>query len=116
MLKRFSQVKSTQRETAVVITVSLVFILILVGSRVVPNVIENELYRQPMFYVGSVILGLIGFFALELLGSISFLGGGAMVAAIVFIGLLAAGAWSGDTRAQRRNRYHPYQLWREHAR
>ena len=68
---------------------------LLVASRVLPNVVNNGLYLHPLFYVGAVIFGIIGFLTLEILESISFLGGGAKVGAGAFIVLLLVGAWTG---------------------
>ena len=91
----FSDVRKTQRETAVLISISLALVFLLVASRVFPNVLNYELYLHPLFYVGIVIFGFTGFLTLEILESLSFLGGGAKVGTGTFIGLLLVGAWTG---------------------
>ena len=73
-MKTFSDVTRTQKETAGVLFISLTFILLLVGSWTIPNITRNSLLREPLFYVGVVVFGLIGFLALEILASLSFLG------------------------------------------
>ncbi len=87
-MNSFSDVRKKQRDTAVIISVSLAFVFILVSSWVLPKLVNNGLYLNPLFYVGAVIFGLIGFLTLEIFESISFLGGGAKVGAGAFIVLL----------------------------
>ena len=91
----FDDVRRAQRETATIIAVLLTFMFVLVSSRVLPNVVNNGIYLLPLFYAGVVVFGLIGFLALEILGAISFLGGGVRVVVGVFIALLLAGSWIG---------------------
>ena len=94
-MKSFNDVRRAQRETGVVIAVSLTFVFIFVAVRVLPNVVKKGLYLHPLFYIGIVVFGLIGFLALEILGAISFLGDGAKVGTGVFIALILIGAWTG---------------------
>jgi hypothetical protein len=94
-MKSFDDVRRTQRETAAVIAVSLSFVFIFIAARVLPNVVKKGLYLHPLFYVGIVSFGLIGFLAFEILGAISFLGDGAKVGTGVFIALILVGAWTG---------------------
>jgi len=94
-MKSFDDVMRTQRETAVVIAVSLTFVFFFVAARIIPNVVRYEIYLHPLFYVGMVIFGLIGFLALEIFVAISFLGDGAKVVTGVFIAILLFGAWTG---------------------
>lgn len=100
-MKTFSDVTKTQKETATVLIISLTFILILVSSLVVPNIASRGLLREPMFYIGSLVLGLLGFLALEILASLSFLGDGAKFGAAGFVLMLIIAAFIGgkDTNA-----------------
>ncbi len=94
-MKSFSLMIKAQREIAAVILVSLTLIFLLVSNRVLANVVNNRLYFHPAFYVGGVVFGLIGFLALDILASLSFLGDGAKVGVSAFIVLLLIGAWTG---------------------
>ena len=96
-MKTFREVVRTQRETAAVLFVSLTFILMLVGSWTVPHIMRNSILREPLFYVGAVVFGLIGFLAIEILTALSFLGDGAKFGAAGFILMLIIGAWIGGT-------------------
>jgi len=91
----FSDVRKKQRETAAVISALLSLVFLFVASRVLPNVLNNGIYLNPLFYVGIAVFGLIGFLTLEILESISFLGGGAKVGAGAFILILLVGIWTG---------------------
>ncbi len=98
-MKTFSDVTRTQKETAVVLIISLTFITILVSSLVIPNIISRGLLRQVMFYIGSLVLGLLGFLALEILASLSFLGDGAKFGSAGFVLMLIIGAFIGGKDA-----------------
>ena len=94
-MKSFSLMVKSQREIAAVTVVALTLVFLLVSSMVITNVVNNRLYLHAAFYVGIVVFGLIGFLALDILASLSFLGDGAKVGVGVFIGLLLVGAWTG---------------------
>lgn len=94
-MKTFREVVRTQRETAAVMFVSLTFILLLVGSWIFPQITRNSMLREPLFYVGSIIFGLIGFLAIEILTALSFLGDGAKFGAAGFLLMLIIGALIG---------------------
>ncbi len=97
-MKTFSEVTRTQKETAGVLTVSLTFVLILVASMAIPTIRRDELLREVIFYVGVVVFSLVGFLALEILASLSFLGDGAKFGAAGFVLMLLIAAWiGGDT-------------------
>lgn len=100
-MKTFSDVTRTQKETATVLIISLTFILLLVSSLVIPNITSRGLLRQLLFYIGSLVLGLLGFLALEILASLSFLGDGAKFGAAGFVLMLIIAAFIGgkDTNA-----------------
>jgi hypothetical protein len=95
IVKTFSDVTRTQKETAGVLFISLSFILLLVASWTIPSISRNSLLREPLFYVGAVVFGLLGFLALEIMASLSFLGDGARFGAYGFIIMLVIGAWIG---------------------
>lgn len=96
-LKTFDDVTSTQKETAAVLAISLTFILVLVGSMAVPYISSENLLRDPMFYMGSIVFGLIGFLAMEILTSLAFLGDGAKFGAAGFVLILVIAAWIGGS-------------------
>ncbi len=73
-MKSFSLMVKAQRETAAVTVVALTIVFLLVASIVLTNVMNNRLYLHAAFYVGVVVFGLIGFLALDILASLSFLG------------------------------------------
>ena len=52
-----------------------------------------------MFYIGSLVLGLLGFLSLEILASLSFLGDGAKFGAAGFVLMLIIGAFIGGKDA-----------------
>ncbi len=94
-MKTFSDVTKTQKETAGVLFISLTFILLLVSSWTIPNITSGNMLREPMFYIGVLVFGLMGFLALEILASLSFLGDGAKFGAAGFVLMLFIGAWTG---------------------
>jgi hypothetical protein len=93
-MKTFREVTRTQQETAGVLIISLSFILLLVGSQTVPNIIRAGMLREIVFYVGFVF-GLLGFLAIEIFAKFSFLGDGAKFGVLGFLILLVIGAWTG---------------------
>ena len=94
-MKSFSLMIKAQRETAAVNVAALTLVFLLLASMIVTNVVKNKLYLHTAFYVGVVIFGLIGFLALDILASLSFLGDGAKVGVGAFIAILLVGAWTG---------------------
>lgn len=94
-MKSFSLMIKAQKEIAAVTVVALTLVFLLVASIVLTNVVNNRLYLHATFFVGAVVFGLIGFLALDILASLSFLGDGAKVGAGAFIVLLLVGAWTG---------------------
>lgn len=94
-MKTFNDVTRTQKETAAVLVISLTFVLALVTSLALPFMSSVGILRQPLFYVGVVVFGLIGFLAMEILASLTFLGEGAKFGAAGFVLALIVSAWIG---------------------
>ena len=67
----------------------------LVGSWTIPQINRNSMLKEPLFYAGASIFGLIGFLALEILTSLSFLGDGAKFGAAGLILMLIISAVIG---------------------
>lgn len=94
-MKTFDEVTRTQKETAAVIFISLTFIVLLVSSMVIPNIIARGMLTQLMFYFGVIFFGAVGFLALEIVTALGFLGDGVKFGASGFVLLLIIGAWTG---------------------
>ena len=94
-MRSFSDVSKTVRETAIVISISLTFIFILVAAVIIPSILIRGNLLNPLFLIGFVLFGGLGFFALEIIGALSFLGEGVKYGVAGFILLLLAGAITG---------------------
>ncbi len=95
-MRTFKEVTRTQKETAGVLLFSLTIVLYLGASWTLPNIRVENMVREPMFYFGVVVFGLMGFLALEIYVALSFLGDGAKFGALGFITALIIGGWIGD--------------------
>lgn len=97
-MRSFEDVSSTIRETTLVISVSLTFIFLLSAAITIRSVIIRDNLLNPLFLSGLVLFGLLGFFALEIAGRLTFLGGGLKYSAAGVILLILIGAgFGGDT-------------------
>ena len=105
-MRSFSDVSKTVRETAIVISISLTFIFLLVAAVIIPSVLNRGNLLNPLFLIGFVLFGGLGFLALEIVGVLSFLGEGVKYGVAGFILLLLAGAITGGNTAVVSFRHH----------
>ena len=75
--------------------IRLTFIFLLVAAVIIPSILNRGNLLNPLFLNGFVLFGGLGFFALEIIGALSFLGEGVKYGVAGFILLLLAGAITG---------------------
>lgn len=96
-MRSFSDVSDTMRETAVVLLVGLTIGFLLLTALIVPSILRRGSFLDASFLVGFVLFGVLGFFALEIVERLSFLGAGVKFGVAGFIVLLILGALFGGS-------------------
>ena len=94
-IRRFSDVTETIRETSIVMLISLTFVFLLIAAVIIPSVINRGNLLNPVFILGLIIFGVMGFMAFEIISRFDFLGGGFKFGIAGIILLLLVGAATG---------------------